>query len=264
MSSVVPPMGVEGKRVLLTGGARGIGRAAVEVLCSHGAHIVSFDVIDDDGDDVAQRAAAAGPGSAQFRHVDIARRDEVFEAVAWAAERLGGIDAVLNIAGIERRTAIEDMTEPQLDEVFGVNLKGTLFMCQAALPYLRVQGGSIVNFGSGAGLKPYPLGAHYSSAKAAVMAFTRCAAHEWGADGIRVNSVAPAIWTPMYDEYRNRLSADELDAHDARRRAEIPLGGKQGDPAADLAPVLVFLISDASRFVTGQILAVNGGSLCVR
>jgi NAD(P)-dependent dehydrogenase (short-subunit alcohol dehydrogenase family) len=255
---------IDGVRVLVTGGARGIGAAAVSVLAACGARVVSFDVVDAAGRDVAENATSTGPGTAVYRHVDVARRTEVVDSVQWAVSELGGLDGLLNIAGIERRTSIEDMTEDDLEQVLAVNLKGTVFMCQAALSHLRVRGGSIVNFGSDAGLKPYPLGAHYSSSKAAVMAFTRCAAHEWGSHGIRVNSVAPVIWTPMYDEYRARLTPEELSAHDVRRRAEIPLGGQQGDPVTDLAPVLVFLLSDASKFITGQIIAVNGGSLCVR
>jgi NAD(P)-dependent dehydrogenase (short-subunit alcohol dehydrogenase family) len=91
------------------------------------------------------------------------------------------------------------------------------------------------------------------------MALTRTIAGDWGRYGIRANSVVPAIWTPMFDEARGRMSAEELAALDATFAALIPLGGKLGDPSTDLAPVLVFLASDASKFITGQIISVNGG-----
>jgi NAD(P)-dependent dehydrogenase (short-subunit alcohol dehydrogenase family) len=258
------PIGIEGKRVVVTGGARGIGAAAVGTLVSEGARVVSFDVTDDAGTAIAEAGTAAGPGTASFRHTDVSDRAEVEASLREAHAELGGLDAVLNIAGIERRAALEDMSEAELDEMLDVNLKGIFFMCQAAFPYLRDRGGSIVNFGSNAGLVPYPLGSHYSAAKAGVMALTRTASYEWGSYGIRVNSVAPAIWTPMYDEFRQRMSPDELVEHEATMKALIPLGGRLGDPKRDLAPVLVFLVSDASRFITGQIIMVDGGAGQVR
>jgi NAD(P)-dependent dehydrogenase (short-subunit alcohol dehydrogenase family) len=255
---------ITGKRVVVTGGARGIGEACVRTLAAHGAHVVSFDVRDDAGEAAAATATAIGPGTAHYRHLDITRRGDVVDAVAAASERLGGLDAVLNVAGVERRVALEDMHEDELDLVLAVNVKGTVFMCQAAFGFLRERGGCIMNVGSGAGLKPYPNGAHYSASKGAVMAFTRTAAHEWGRYGIRVNSLVPAIRTPMADEYVQRLDPDARAALEQRHASTIVLGGRLGDPDTDLAPVVVFLVSDASKFITGQIIAVNGGNEWVR
>jgi NAD(P)-dependent dehydrogenase (short-subunit alcohol dehydrogenase family) len=96
------------------------------------------------------------------------------------------------------------------------------------------------------------------------MAWTRTVAVEWARFGITVNSVVPAMWTPMYDEHRARMTPDELAQHDAIMKMRVPVGGKLGDPDADLAPVMVFLASDDSRFITGQIIAVNGGIGMVR
>jgi NAD(P)-dependent dehydrogenase (short-subunit alcohol dehydrogenase family) len=126
---------------------------------------------------------------------------------------------------------------------------------------MRAGGGRIINFGSGAGLKAYPNGGHYSASKGAVMAWTRTIAHEWGPFGITANSVVPAIRTEMADEAYARMDPAAQQALDARHRAQIPLGGRLGDPDSDLAPVMVFLASDGARFITGQILPVNGGSL---
>jgi NAD(P)-dependent dehydrogenase (short-subunit alcohol dehydrogenase family) len=257
------PIGINGKRVIVTGGARGIGAAAVAVLAAEGARVVSFDVLDELGEQVAAEASQ-GPGAAGYRHVDISDRAAVFDATASAVAELGGLDAMVNIAGIERRCPAQDITEGDWDEVFTVNVKGSLFTSQAAFPHLREHGGSIVNFGSDAALRPYVGGAHYSASKGAVISFTRTIAGEWGRYGIRANAVVPAIWTPMYDEYRERLTPEELSGHEAQMAERIPLGGRLGDPVADLAPVLVFLISDASRFMTGQIVSVNGGNQQVR
>jgi NAD(P)-dependent dehydrogenase (short-subunit alcohol dehydrogenase family) len=96
------------------------------------------------------------------------------------------------------------------------------------------------------------------------MSWTRTVAAEWGHHGITVNSVVPAIWTPMYNEYRARLQPDELAQHDAGMRAHVPIGGKLGDAEQDLGPVMVFLASDDSHFITGQIISVNGGIGMVR
>lgn len=258
------PIGIENKRIIVTGGARGIAAAAVQVFAKEGANVVSFDVSDDAGETVARAASAAGPGTVSYRHVNVSSRQEVFDGVDSAVAELGGLDALFNIAGIERQSPLEDLSEEDLDAVLDVNLKGTFFTNQAVFPHLKDAGGSIINFGSDTGLVPNPNGAHYSASKGGVMAFTRTAAAEWGRYGIRVNSLIPAIWTSMYDEFRDRLAPDQLAALDAGMAQMIPLGGKLGDPETDLAPVLVFLASDASKFITGQIISVNGGLAQVR
>jgi NAD(P)-dependent dehydrogenase (short-subunit alcohol dehydrogenase family) len=253
------PIGIEGKRIIVTGGGRGIGAAAVRAFAREGAKVASLDRLEDEGRAVARQASEAGPGSVAFFKADVSDADQVKRAVADSIAYLGGLDAVFNIAGIERASPIETMAADELDQIFDVNVKGVIYMCQAVFPHLRDHGGAIVNFASGAGIAPYPNGAHYSASKGAVISFSRTAAYEWGKYGIRVNSLNPAIWTPMYDEHRSRLSKEELAAHETFMAERIPLGGKLGDPDADLAPVLVFLASDASKFITAQILSVDGG-----
>lgn len=109
-----------------------------------------------------------------------------------------------------------------------------------------------------------PQQAAYSASKAAVHTWTRAVAQEWAPYNIRVNAVAPAMWTGMYDDYRQRLSAEELAEHDAVMAAQIPLGGKLGDPEKDLVPILVFLASDGSHFIAGQYFPIDGGWLHTR
>ena len=254
------PIGISGKRIIVTGGARGIGAATVEHFVEEGALVAAFDVRPE-GREVAARASAAGPGHASFRQVDVSKRAEVAAAVDAAVAELGGLDAVFNIAAVERSSWAADITEEGWAETLGVNVMGVANMCQAVFPHLKAAGGgSVVNFASDVAFQPYSRGAHYSASKGAVVSYTRTLAAEWGRDGIRANCVMPLVWTPMFDEKRARMSPAELEAFDARMAAIIPLTGKFGDGRRDLAPVLAFLASDASRYVSAQNIGVNGGS----
>jgi NAD(P)-dependent dehydrogenase (short-subunit alcohol dehydrogenase family) len=248
-------MQLQGKRIVVTGGANGIAAATVRAYAREGATVWSLDVADDRG---RQGAAEAG-GSVTYRHCDIARRDEVFAMIDEAAQAMGGLDVLANVAAVERGTPAEDIPDDEWDLVFAVNVKGTVYTNQAAFRHLQDHGGAIINFGSGAGIRGQRGSAHYSASKAAVMAWTRTVAQEWAKYGIRVNSVVPAIWTQMYDAYRSRMSDQERAIHDMAMAHVIPLGGKLGDPDRDAAPLMVFLASDSSRFITGQAIPCDGG-----
>jgi NAD(P)-dependent dehydrogenase (short-subunit alcohol dehydrogenase family) len=106
--------------------------------------------------------------------------------------------------------------------------------------------------------------AAYSSSKGAVAAWTRSVAQAWGRYNITVNCICPAVWTPMYDEHRARLTPDKLHEHDARIARIVHIGGKLGDPERDLAPVILFLCSDESHYMTGQMFCIDGGAMMVR
>jgi len=255
---------LEGKRIVVTGTARGIGAAVLHAFVRAGARVAGIDRDVERGEAVALAASERGPGAAWFHAADVGDRTAVEAAFAAADGVLGGLDALVHAAGIERRCAAERISDAEWDEMLAVNARGTMLTNQAAFARLRDVGGSIVNFGSDSGLVPHLNGAHYSAAKAAVMAWTRTVAHEWGRYGIRVNSVLPAVHTPMYDEYLGRLPDDELVQHREKMRLRIPLGGRLGDAQRDLAPVLAFLVSDASRFITGQLIPVDGGKVSVR
>jgi NAD(P)-dependent dehydrogenase (short-subunit alcohol dehydrogenase family) len=249
------------RRIIVTGGARGIAAAAVRALVAEGALVASFDVLDDEGVALVDSVARTGPGVARYWHCDVASRASTDEAFEAAVEWLGGLDAMVNVAGVERGAPAEDIDDSHWDLMFEVNARGTLYTNQAAFRYMKEKGGRIINFASGAGVRGMRGGAAYSAAKGAVLAWTRTVAQEWGRYGITVNAVAPAIWTPMYDAHRARMSAEELALHDERMLDLVPIGGKLGDPDRDLAPVLVFLVGDGSRFITGQTLPVDGGRL---
>jgi NAD(P)-dependent dehydrogenase (short-subunit alcohol dehydrogenase family) len=254
-----------GKRIIVTGGARGIAASAVSGFAREGALVASLDVLDAEGERVAAAATQAGPGRVSFHHCDVSSRAEVTETFAAASAALNGLDALVHVAAVERSSPAENITDEDIELTLNVNVVGTMLTNQAAFPYLRASGGGrIVNFASGAALYPYLNGAHYSASKGAVISWTRTIAHEWGRHGIAANAVNPVMWTPMYDESRARYTPEQLHEHEAKMAARIPLGGKSGDPETDMVPVLVFLLEDGARFITGQVISVDGGMVPLR
>jgi NAD(P)-dependent dehydrogenase (short-subunit alcohol dehydrogenase family) len=253
-----------GKVAIVTGAARGIGASAVHGLVKAGARLAALDLDEAAGEAVVAAANQAGPGQAWFHRCDVAdrgRTSSVFEA---AVAQMGGLDALVHVAGIQRYTPAESIGDEEWDLVMGVNAGGVRVTNQAAFPYLKQAGGRIINFASAAGAMGLSGCAHYSASKGAVLAWTRTIAQEWARYGITANAIAPAMWTPMYDATRSRLTEEELAAHDRGMAMAVPLGGRLGDPDRDMAPVLVFLVSDGARFITGQTLAVDGGLMMVR
>ena len=258
-------MQLAGKRIVVTGAGRGIGEAVVRAMAAEGAHVAALDVLDEACATVAREVGEDGPGRVIAGRCDVSIRADVQEALASAVDALGGLDALVNVAGVERRAPAESITDEEFRLIIDVNLRGTFLTNQVAFPYLRDNGGGrIVNFGSAAALAPYVNGAHYSASKGAVISWTRTIAHEWGRHGIAANVVNPVAWTQMYEEARARYSVEELPAHEELIAQLIPLGGKPGDPARDVAPVVVFLVSAAARFITGQIVAIDGGMAPLR
>ena len=249
---------VKGLHIVVTGGASGMGEAMVKDFARHGAHVVSLDVADEAGQAIA---AAAGAG---YVHCDVSDEPSVAEAFAQAIRQLGGLDVLVHAAGIAPGAPAEAITLSGWEKVFAINARGTFLTNQAAFAHLKHQGGRIINFASGAGITGMPNKAHYSATKGAVLAWSRAIAKEWGQYGITVNCIAPAIETPMYRKTRSLMSADAVSALDAKLAANMPLGGKLGDPDRDLAPVLRFLAGPGSRFITGQIFSVDGGLTMVR
>jgi 2-hydroxycyclohexanecarboxyl-CoA dehydrogenase len=247
---------LDGKRIIVTGGAQGMGEATVRAFVREGATVHSFDVKEEPGRRVAEKATADGPGTAEYRHVDVSDEPAVRAAVDGAASAMSGLDVMVNIAGVQRAKPAEELTPADLDFLLDINLRGTIYTNQAAFRAMRDGGtGSIVNVGSDAALGAIPGLAGYAATKGAVMAWTRTLAVEFGTRGIRVNTVVPAIRTPM---------TEAGAAERGRHYAKVPLGGWLGDADRDFAPVMVFLAGDGSRFINGQIIAVNGGLGMVR
>ena len=255
---------LSGKRIIVTGGSQGIGEAAVRAYVKAGADVFSLDINEELGTSVAREASAAGPGTARFLRCDVSNRAEVDAAFDRAAAELGGLDVLAHIAGVHRHAPTHQVPDDTLAWIFAVNVNGTIYTNGAAYRHMAGSGGAIINFGSESGLTAEVNNAVYGASKAAVHTWTRSVAREWGPKGIRVNAVLPYVVTPMYAQFRAALSPEELAAHDQATAEQIPLGGKFGNPDEDLAPVLVFLASEGSRFITGQLLPVDGGLISVR
>ena len=249
---------ISGLRIVITGGASGMGEAMVKDFARHGANVVSLDITDDAGQAIAAEAGAT------FAHCDVSDEASVAAAFAQSIGQLGGLDVLVHAAGIAPGAPAEAITLPAWERVFAVNARGTFLTNQAAFAHLKDHGGRIINFASAAGISGQPNKAHYSATKGAVIAWTRTTAKEWGQYGITVNCIAPAIETPMYLKTRSLMSAAALAALDAKLAADMPIDGKLGDPDRDLAPVMRFLAGPGSRFITGQIFAIDGGLTMVR
>ncbi len=239
-----------------------MGAAAARAFVSQSWLVAVLDIQDELGSRVVAAANEERPGSAVYRHCDIRHRDEVQQSFASAVGDLGGLDALVQCAGVDRVAAAESMTEEEWDLVVDTNLKGTFLTNQAAFSHLREHGGRIVNFASSSGLTVYPEHGHYVASKGGVISWSRSLAAEWGRYGINVNAFLPFARTPMFETFQAALSHEARAAFEAHVAAQ-PLG-RMGDPDADIAPVLVFLLSDASRYITGQMIAVEGGLAPVR
>jgi 3-oxoacyl-[acyl-carrier protein] reductase len=246
----VPHSPLAGRRILITGGATGIGAAAVRVLHEAGARVVA----------TYHRTAPAGDvAPVVWLQCDVRDAEAVESTFCTAVEELGGLDVLVNAAGLWQAGVPGHITSDEIDFLLATNVKGTILTNQAAHAVMRGNGGRIINFGSSEAVMGSPISAVYSATKGAVQAWTRSAAKAWGADRVTVNALAPAVQTPGADRLREFLGPDAAAFIDQQMKLSIPLGGKLGDPADDLGPVLVFLASDGAGFITGQLIPVDGG-----
>ena len=250
---------VEGKTCIVTGGAVGIGHACVQRLAEEGAAVAIFDRLDAEGEALANAINHAG-GKARYWHVDVTREADVAKAITEVADHFGGVDVLVNNAGISGSTKLtHEITEEEWDQVQAVNVKGVLFCAKHAIPHMkRAGGGSIINLSSIYGLVGAPDVPAYHASKGAVRLMSKTDALCYAADRIRVNSVHPGyIWTPMVEGHLKASGATDLEA--ARRDVGNlhPLG-HMGD-VDDIAWGIVYLASDESKFVTGAELAIDGG-----
>jgi NAD(P)-dependent dehydrogenase (short-subunit alcohol dehydrogenase family) len=241
---------LDGRRILVTGGATGIGAAAVAALSHAGASVVA----------TYHRTSPPEHAGVSWMKCDVRDACAVDAMVAGAAESLGGLDVLLHAAGLWQPGIPGQITGDDIDFLVDTNIKATIFTNQAAYAVMRKDGGGrIVNFGSGEAVMGSPISALYAATKGAVSAWTRSIAKAWASEGVTAVALAPAMQTPGADRLRDFLGPAAADLIDQQIKASIPLGGALGDPARDLGPVLVFLASEGSRFITGQLIAVDGG-----
>ncbi|KGM56289.1 short-chain dehydrogenase [Lysobacter daejeonensis GH1-9] len=250
---------VEGKTCIVTGGAVGIGHACVQRLAEEGAAVAIFDRQDAEGEALANAINHAG-GKARYWHVDVTRESDVARAIAEVADHFGGVDVLVNNAGISGSTKLtHEITEEEWDLVQAVNVKGVLFCTKHSLPLMKRAGaGSIINLSSIYGLVGAPDVPAYHASKGAVRLMSKTDAMIYAPDRIRVNSIHPGyIWTPMVEHHLQASGATDI----AAAREEVgklhPLG-HMGD-ADDIAWGVVYLASDESKFVTGSELVIDGG-----
>ena len=242
---------IEGRRIIVTGAAGGIGAGVTAGLAKRGAKLGA----------IFHRTppSAELQSAALWKSCDLTDKKAVDDCFRSLAAGLGGIDALINIAGLWQGGPAEMVDDAQIDNLIGANLKTAIFTNQAAFALMKAGGGRIVNFGSVEGVDGNVESPFYAAAKAAVHGWTRSAARSWAPYGITVNCVAPAMHTPVYDRIRASMSPEQLAQHDAEMRVRIPVGGRLGNAETDCTPMLAFLASQNSHFITGQLLAVDGG-----
>ncbi len=236
-----------GKSALISGGARGIGGTAARLLVEAGAKVVIGDVLEDVG---RKHAADLGP-TASFVHLDVTSEASWQKAVAHAVAHGGGLNVLVNNAGIFRRGGIADTTPEQYMQMVNVNQLGVFLGMRAALPAMRGKGGAIVNISSTSGMVGSSNSCAYSATKFAVRGMTKSAALEFGPLGVRVNSVHPG--NVDTDMSRAGLTPEIVQSMASR----IPLR-RQGQPG-EVAELILWLASDASSFCTGSEFVVDGG-----
>jgi 3-oxoacyl-[acyl-carrier protein] reductase len=239
---------LEGKVALVTGGSRGIGRAIAEALAEGGAKVA---VVARNAD--GARAAAAelpGEGHAAFS-CDVADPAQVLDAIGAVEEQIGPIDILVNNAGITRDNLLLRMREDEFDEVIAANLKGAFnFTKGVARGMMKRREGSILNITSVVGLLGNPGQANYAASKAGLIGLTKSVARELASRGVRCNAIAPGFITTDMTAALSEQQIEEL-------KGRIPLGNL-GAPA-DVASAARFLVGPGARYITGQVLAVDGG-----
>ena len=252
----IDPSELHGRVAIVTGAGQGMGRAVAERLAAAGASLVVNDVRQDA---VTEVAAALRSGGADAVGIagDVTVKSDVQRVVEGASDRFGTISVLVNNAGVLRPTKVIDIPEDEWDWVVAVNLKGTFLCSQAVLPSMRAADwGRIVNFSSTAGKNISTVGgAHYTSAKAGILGFTRHLAKEEAGYGITVNSVCPGlIDTEMV---RNTIDDARADAY----AQSFPIA-RLGEPR-EVAELVAFLASDRASYITGASLDINGGDLMI-
>ncbi|MCF6110420.1 SDR family oxidoreductase [Mesorhizobium muleiense] len=236
--------------MIVTGAAQGIGKATAQRLAEEGMIVAVADRNFAGAEQVAQAIGAAN-GRALALSLDVANRESWAEGVARVVDAFGGIDGLVNNAGMTRDSSLLKMTDADWEAVIDVNLRGPWLGCQIVIPHMTTKGGAIVNLSSESRWGAFGQ-SNYSSAKAGLVGLTRTVAFEHARHRVRVNAVAPGtVNTAMVEAVPDDIRKGWLRNIPMRREA---------DPA-EIASVIAFLLSEDASYVTGQIIGVNGGSI---
>jgi len=251
-------MCLTGKVALITGGASGIGRATALLFAREGAAVSGADMDEAGGKAVAKTIVDSG-GQAIFVHCDVSLATDCQHAVQQTVDELGGLDVLFNNAGIIRRATVLETTEEEWDRVMAVNVKSIFLLSKYAIPVMaQAGGGVIINTASGWGLVGGRKAAAYCASKGAVVLLTRAMALDHGEQNIRVNCICPGDTDTamLRDEAQQLGEATERFLAEAAQRPLQRIGTPE-----DIAQAALYLASDASSFVTGTSLVVDGGGL---
>lgn len=238
-------------KVLVTGAGSGIGAATAAAIAAAGGVVAVNDLDEVSASQTCQRIEDAG-GRALCVPGDVATPEGAAQVVGSAVRSGGALTGLVNNVGVSRGAALATIADEEWDRVMRIDCSSALYVARQAHPHLLQSGGRIVNISSLCALLPAPGAGAYNAAKAALVTLTQQMALEWGPLGIRANAIAPGIVSGT------NFSATSHDTELAERRGEaIPL--RRTGNASDIAPVCVFLLSDMSRYLTGQLLVVDGG-----
>lgn len=247
---------LDGKVAIVTGAGQGVGRGIAMALAKESATVVIVDINEESGTTVAAEIADVGTMSL-FLQCDVTDRTSIDATVSATIEAFGHIDILVNNA--QRAPALPvsllEHTDEIVDQCFSTGFRATLHFMQACHPHLKKSGGRIINLGSGAGLEGMIGQGAYGANKEAIRGISRTAAREWGPDGINVNVVCPLAKSPGVANLLEH--APEMEK---RITAGNPIA-RIGDCEEDIGPVIVFLASDAARYLTGQTICADGGAV---
>ena len=248
---------LQDKVVIITGGAGGIGGGIAKAMVKEGAIVTIVDVNEETGKAKEKELQVISPKS-MFLQANLMDHKNLGKIIQTVVETYGRLDVLVNNAHASKQVSIEETSQADLDLSFGTGFYPTFYLMQAALPYLKESKGNVINFASGAGLAGHETQGAYAAAKEAIRGVSRVAANEWGKFGINVNLISPIANSPGVQEW-----AKAQPEYYEEVKNKIPMG-RFGDVEEDIGRVAVFLASEDSRYITGQTIMVDGGSIMLR